>query len=380
MPVRVVPSAHGANSIKYGHEDKFVDNAFEVLMTACPDVGEKSIEILQTSLDDDGLPSAMKASRNGLVYSICKAYSYHHHLHIRPEDIWFAALSQFSFFINAHSEELRDKFVAHQGQKELSIKYNTGDRYSVDFGVFAQEVTRLIEENVIDPELRSWMMPNFTTSRPQDEVVASILMMGSVQKYFSFKMIIMCGIPSVTLLGEREDYERIFSKLDKFSTFGDEPTQFAALLKPIVSRMIRTFDDAADPEIIDFWQKILHIHNHGSGSLKYSGWISAFCFWDEEGRSLHQFPYDKSISQRKDRYLTLDDTRYHVIDSGSIPPGVSKVPVKVDDNGEIVDTEMVAGSVGISCSSSGLEDDQGMVVLDTMQPETGWWVYEKKEY
>ncbi|KAL9616603.1 MAG: hypothetical protein Q9160_008548 [Pyrenula sp. 1 TL-2023] len=202
MPARVVPSAHGAKPIEreYGN-NKFADDALEVLKRACPDVRGHTIEILQTSLDDDGLPSAMQASRNGLFYSVFKVYSYHHHLQIRPDDVWLAALSQFSFFINAHSEELRDKFVAHQGKKELIIKYDVGDRYSVDFGVFAKEMTRLIEEHVVDPELRSWMMPNFTTSRPQDEVIASILMMGSVQKYFSYTMVLMCGIPSVTLLG-----------------------------------------------------------------------------------------------------------------------------------------------------------------------------------
>jgi hypothetical protein len=38
---------------------------------------------------------------------------------------------------------------------------------------------------------------------------------------------------------------------------------------------------------------------------------------------------------------------------------------------------MIAGSVGLSCSTSGDEDEEGVIDLDTMQPETGWWIYEK---
>lgn len=37
---------------------------------------------------------------------------------------------------------------------------------------------------------------------------------------------------------------------------------------------------------------------------------------------------------------------------------------------------MVAGSVGINCSSSGDELDGGLVELDTVSAETGWWMFE----
>ena len=96
----------------------------------------------------------MRPSANGFVHGAILAYNEHHHLHIRPEDIWFAIISQLSFFINAHAEELRHTFVAHEGKKELKVRFESGNRYSVDFGLFAQLMSRLIEENVVDPELR----------------------------------------------------------------------------------------------------------------------------------------------------------------------------------------------------------------------------------
>jgi len=390
------PSNHGAKRI----EGRFADDAWEVLQASRPDLQQHSAAILQSSFDDDSLPSALLSSRNGLVYSIISAYSNHHHLQIRPEDIWFAVITQISSYINAHSEELRDKFVEHQGQKELVIEYFSGDRYNVDFGTFAKKMTSLIEKNIIDPELREWILPEFTTTTAQDEVIASILMMCSMQKYFSFLCRILCGIPSVTLLGEKADYEKLLYKLEKLSSFGDEPHQFGTLLKPVIRKMIRTFEDPSDSAVIDFWQRILDVNNQMSGTTIYSGWIAAFCFWDEEGRRLHdcspvpEEDYSENgpfgdveetqlgetrykLHSHNDLHLKLDGVRYHKLDSENVPPGWGKVPVKINDNGVIVEAEMVAGSVGIACSSSGVENEFGTICLDTMKPQVGWWIYEK---
>jgi Domain of unknown function (DUF4419) len=55
-------------------------------------------------------------------------------------------------------------------------------------------------------------MPNFTTTQPEDEVITSIIMIGTTQNYFKHIYNFICGIPSITLLGEREDYEKVTIK------------------------------------------------------------------------------------------------------------------------------------------------------------------------
>lgn len=59
---------------------------------------------------------------------------------------------------------------------------------------------------------------------------------------------------------------------------------------------------------------------------------------------------------------------FHIVDTDKIPRGYSSVPVKLDDNGVEYDTDMLAGMVGIHAGSEG---------LDTIQPVSGWWMYEK---
>lgn len=54
------------------------------------------------------------------------------------------------------------------------------------------------------------------------------------------------------------------------------------------------------------------------------------------------------------------------------------MPVTLLDNSVEIPTMMIAGSVGVKISSSGEllhgKDETG---LDTVQPVSGWWMYEK---
>jgi len=119
MPVTVRPSTHGASLISFQRK-RPAENAGEVLKYACRKEQRKCLELLQSSFDSE-LPPALLPSNNGLVGSVIDAYSSHHHLSIRPEDVWFAILTQLSTYVNKHAEELREHFVAHEGKKELWI-------------------------------------------------------------------------------------------------------------------------------------------------------------------------------------------------------------------------------------------------------------------
>ncbi|KAL8644588.1 MAG: hypothetical protein Q9210_007179 [Variospora velana] len=374
MPVTIKPAGHEAKSIHPSHGH--VENPMDLLKGACCKESKECKELMQSSFGPN-LQGAMDPSSNGFVHGAIRAYNEHHRLHIRPEDVWFAILSQFSFFLNAHAEELRGQFVAHQGQKELRIDY-CGTRSSVDYGLFAEQMGGLIEQNVVDPELRQWIMPAFTTTTKNDIVVASILLMGSTQKYFTFACGIVCGLPSVTLLGNKEDWELILTRLEKLKDYGEEPTQFYTLLRPVVSRFVESFNSPTSDATVAFWQRIAHYDDGGSGPTYYSGWITAFCFWNAEGKSMfHTFHHADRIdasSWERAHELKLDDAIYHWIESEDVPPGYTSVPVTVDDNGNVFLATMIAGSVGTRYTSSqGAEHD-----MDTIQPESGWWMFEKK--
>ena len=187
-----------------------------------------------------------------------------------------------------------------------------------------------------------------------------------------------CGLPSVTLLGEKTDYELILRLLDKLGNYGEEPTKFAELLKPVLKRFIQSFEDPDGEKVLDFWNRIFTSANIGTGADKYSGWITAFLFWDKDGKSLYH--NDIHYSSRLDKKLpelSLDDVAYHRVSANHVPPGFCTVRVDIDDYGVEIKAEMLAGSIGMDCTSSGEETADGQAGMDPLQPRSGWWIYEK---
>jgi hypothetical protein len=95
-------------------------------------------------------------------------------------------------------------------------------------------------------------MPAFSTTTVADRTMAAVLMMGSLQAYFGYTMTCDCKHPSVTLLSERGDHEDILHRLDKLEKLGPETKDWANLLRPILRRMIASFDEVMAVEVKDF--------------------------------------------------------------------------------------------------------------------------------
>jgi hypothetical protein len=250
--VTIKPAPHLANSFSLrSHEPKTADAILDALQPR----DDTRAQMIQSSFQD-GAATTFAPLSNGFVHTAIQAYNQHRHLKIRPEDIWLAILTQLSNYINAHAEELRGSFVSHNGKKKLEIVYNHGTRFTVPWADFAYKIGTMIQDNVVDPELREWMMPAFSTSESHDIVVASIVMMASMQKYFSYSCCTMCGLPSVTLLGEKADYELILRRLNKLRSYGKEPNIFVDLLTPVLKRFVRSFEAPEAEDVLDFWNRI----------------------------------------------------------------------------------------------------------------------------
>ncbi|KAF5967854.1 DUF4419 domain-containing protein [Fusarium coicis] len=389
MPVTFSVVNHPAST----WEASKVETTESLLRETSPRDYRRCQRIIRTSFTPSLLQeNHVSPSRNGFVWSAYHAYSQHHHLTIRPEDVWFSILTQISFFINANAEELRSFFVAHEGKKKLTV-FEAATLETADIGALTQQLAGLVSKNVKDPELGNWVMPSFSTTTDTDRVVASVLFMGAMQKYFSYGMCLTCGIPSVTLLGEISDWEAILTRLDRLDHLGKEPTEFAEMLRPILKHMIMSFEKPEDSMVKRFWNTIATRNSMGSGTDYITGWITAFCFWDEEGKP-------------KYRHATvLGEVAYPSVDIDKVPLGIASVPVEINDDGKIISSKMVAGSFGIQATTTtqanpiedttstggGLGTRLGSRVgsqqestaatgsnseLNAIQPLSGWLMYE----
>lgn len=376
MPVTLHPRPDlSVNPIsKYNHVVHQVDT---MLYNAYPNHFRMIKDTLASTFPDeestkDVFLNPRAGSKNGFVYAAMSAYLEHHHLIIRPEDIWFAILAQFSIYINANAESIRKLFVEHEDQKPVEVEICPGQ-----YGAGARMLAAMIQKNVKMEGLKEWILPNWSTTTGTDKEVASVMMMGAMQKYFLYKMKKMCGLPRVTVLGEKEDYEDMLHRLDflRGMDLGEEVGNWCMHLQPVLEGLVDSFDGETE-EVSSFWNKIMdHHRNCRSGhSSMVSGWLTAFCFWDDDGKRLY------SCSEQQFRAGCV-----HEVAIDTIPSGVVSVPVKVDVVGKgTLSCRMYAGLGGMEYKKSdasrerkvGSERGNEEMELNAVQPMSGWWMCE----
>ncbi|KAF8883158.1 hypothetical protein CPB84DRAFT_1965226 [Gymnopilus junonius] len=424
MPITFHPAKKDIKAFEskdYGRrEDSVGSQAERILKGACYEQYRRADEILQSSFDTFSRQSQEQVQEfipltNGFVHTVLEAYNNHRALVIRPDDVWLAILIQFNMFVNGNAEVLRSQFVLHEGKKELTVTY-VGDVRKVDYGELAHKMTTEIEKNVTDPVLRDWILPDFSTTETNDTIVCSIVMMATMKEYFSYKFMLLCGIPKVTLQGEKEDWEKILSRLEKLKEYGLQTIAWYHLLHPVTSRFVRAFDAPDAQENLDFWQQVCHYEGGGSGPTWLSGWITAFCVFDLKGawmgnkfKGNAQSPNPASLPTSDffstflevppvvaDPFgfdpprepLQLDGALYHRIDDNDVPAGSCEVDVLVVDASSTKEEPrevwclMVAGQVGMRLSSSSGAIGEGAPLnaddkKDTVQPVAGWWMFTK---
>lgn len=285
--------------------------------------------------------SRTRASRvNGFIQTVLECYNRHHNLVIRPDDIWTAILTQFSFHINKNAEEFRGQFVNFEGKKELVVSI-PGTLRTAPYDIFVTEMTDKIHANLVDGTVKDWILPNFTTTSDNDIVSCGIVFMATTKKYFEYKTsCICCGIPFVTLDGSVADWENILNRLEKLKSY--KLDNWYAMLRPILEEFVAAKNNKPN---IDFWTSICHV-SRGSGCSYLSGWITAFSVFDEDGN------YNESHG------------KWPSVDLYNFAAGAVTVDVK------IVDVELqkeynsifFAGHIAYEV----LEDDV------TLQPKIGW--------
>jgi hypothetical protein len=234
----------------------------------------------------------------------------------------------------------------------------------------AYEMTKHMSTLLNDPSLREWILPGFTTTEKSDQAVAAVVFLGAMQKYFSYSWGTRCGIPAVTLLGEEDDWMEIAERAARIGKgdFGPEAARWYRVLRPVLAGFVETFREPEGEKARRFWQGVVDEHKpNGSGCVTYSGWITAFCFWNEKGVCLHEGTGTVRLARNQ------------------IPSGFARVPVTLLDMGREIRTEMVAGSVGVRIrrweEEQGGEGKGGEVEgqrrwegFDTLQPESGWFM------
>ncbi|CAK7203722.1 hypothetical protein SEUCBS139899_006468 [Sporothrix eucalyptigena] len=318
--------------------------------SAANEFGNRSVDIFMSNRDNIDyfvqdsyrvLPSADSVVRGAL-----QAWGEHLHLVLQPDEVWLTILSQVNFYVNAHPAEAAARAY------DLRPNETVVDAYYPDWYTFMASLYAAVTSRVRADWLQhQWISPNFTTSTNEHVMVAHILMLAQTRQFVrkpppQTGAALLCGLPSVTLLGTRQDWAILQWRVEQLPIFGIEAAAYGTRLLPVVRRFVETFDKPDDPAILAFWNSIVVAEPAASSSIlsssgisrgttgmasppaarepasctgstngpsfNISGWITAFYFWDADGQP---FGRDKPITPT----TTLDNVTYPSVDLRTLP-------------------------------------------------------------
>jgi len=274
----------------------------------------------------------------GFFSTILACYNNHWTLRTSPDDWWNVIVKTVANAVdsNGNQEPVRHFFVDHQGKKTIEVIL-PGRLDNVDYSWLFDQFSKGIRSNIKTPGYVGLMEADFSTTGPNQLIASQIMVMSSVQKYFSYCGGTCCGIPGVEMKGTEQDWTKMIADTKKLEQL------LAPILKHIgleewfrktiamLRKLLDTFKGNPDT---DWWSHILSFNRrYGSGARSWwSGWMIDFLnAGDAE---------------------TLKD----------FPSGVVSVPLKIKDviGGPPVEDkgELVAGTFGFTVD----EGDRAPVV------------------
>lgn len=308
------------------------------------------------------------ADTNALAQAAYDAFYQHYPLTLSPDAVWFCLAQGFASHVALHAEELRRRFVQHEGQRVLVVDrpdflLGRPNPWPEAFRAFSDQIASHVGK------LRDLVVADFSTTGPTERAASEVLVMDTFQAYFEYVMRFGCGIPSITLLGTVDDWRSVRQRAAMFAEFGLEAWTRALL--PVLDELVRTAEGRVDRT---FWRSFFRYESTSMGS-ELTGWM------------LTLFPYLRTTSEQHplvpNPFLEGWERTWHNAEKrkdwregfegpslAAIPGSIASAPVKFVDvrDGSAIMLRFVAGLFGVAQDSAG-----------ALAPEFGWAVVQEPE-
>ncbi len=284
--------------------------------------------------------------------TIVRAYAEHRPLVLSPDMIWVLISQGFARYVNAHPEQLRDQLVNHSGKMDLVVQSDkdllSGD---ADWQKMMADFTAQIND-ATKGDIAKTITADFTTTGITERITSQITLMETMKSYFDYVVhYIACGIPSVTLTGTPQDWQKVLEKTQQLQKYAVGP--WTKRLVPILTEFVKASEGKADQA---FWQSMVKKGRLdklvGGGCdfrkpTKLDGWILKF-FPDENGQTPNQVPHTHKMPSER----VYVDFKYKVISpaDGTV---LTDIPM-----------QLVAGFIGTDVDT----------LTHALTPKMGWVV------
>lgn len=291
-------------------------------------------------------------SNTGFFETVLMAYNHHYNLRTSPEDWWYCVIRRVALAIDNNSSKasVRKMFVEHQGKKTLTVVVPEWPLSNVNYSSFFDKMSNEITKNVKVPEYVDAMTANFSCTTNVQRIVSQITLMSSMQEFFEYKLMMMCGIPAIEMLGTEADWQKLLTDLKALK----------AILKPIMSDIQLTKQWWSLAE--EIFTKLLDTYRGKPNKKWWSHIISYNAMFGSGFREHPNLPPDYSgwIVEFLEGRVGLE--------SHEFTSGLVTVPLKIVDGFKGVEdtAALVAGMVGMT-----VHEETGNN-RPSVQPFQGW--------
>ena len=288
---------------------------------------------------------------NSLIALCHLAFADHRPMALTPDLLWHYISKGIAIHVHRHSETLRHKFVNHEGKMDLQVTRMKTNLTVDDWSGAIREFRDKIEATLSD-DGKVLATSKFSTTSDIIEDVACIALMDTVAKYYSYRMVCICGIPSVTLLGTEQDWidlrERSQHILDLLSTDDLAGDVSLAWWKPALlgalDRLIQCYRNPSDESNKDWMARIYKLEREGyGGHANVCGWINVVFPYLGHGEQAKEYKVNQYANNA---LLNLSDDTLGNFNKQAVPTEESDEESDYGFFGRVKKSERVTGNSG----------------------------------
>eukprot|EP01084_Bolivina_argentea_P012505 23410_1 len=299
------------------------------------------IDIDYTNTGFTPVDYSLRGIKNHFVSALHAAFMEHLPFQIRPDDIWIILAQGIAAHITKNAEKLREKFVDFDDKVEIVVRDDSlsigkeDNDWSNVLNQFEAGCRKLSNDNVVD-----LITSKFSTTTPVSKAASQLVLFKALSEYISFRTMTRSGIPQVELIGTVEDWKAVQAKCVELQELKIDLDFWLEHVMPIVNNIVETVvflsENEGKPlkdELTTFWNSIYSFHS-SSGSETCSGWAKTLFPYLAEGEKNEELDWQKGGWSR--------------VSPGDFPATYSMCPMKWDYCGDVIETGMYGGIIGMA--------------------------------
>jgi len=159
---------------------------------------DDKIIVAKSNVNDSLVDFGYHSFFNGMY----EAYAHHRPFVLSPDMIWLLISQGFANHVNSNPEKFRNILVDFDNKKSLVVISRNTPNWEKTIDNFSEK----IDKNINDKELIKILTADFSTTHQAEKIASKITLMKSFEPYFEYvQILIVCGIPEITLEGTTKD-------------------------------------------------------------------------------------------------------------------------------------------------------------------------------